>query len=155
MRRFLPALFVCASGLGLLPGAAAAARNGGAVTGMVTDSRIGTALPGAQVRLVGTGLTAITGSRGFYRIANVAPGDYEVEASYLGFDTATTKVTVVSGEAATADLQLPLSGFEDQVTVTAPLLQGQAKALNQQQNAPNIKNVVSGDQIGDCVRRTG
>jgi TonB-dependent receptor len=100
------------------------------------------------VRLVGTPFTAVTGTRGFYRIADVPPGEYEVEASYLGFDTTTTPVTVVAGEIATADLALPLSGFEDQVTVVAPILEGQAKALNQQKNAANIKNVVSGDQIG-------
>jgi TonB-dependent receptor len=129
--------------------AGAEAQNVGSVTGTVTDSRLGTALPGAQVRLVGTRLTAITGSRGFYRIADVPPGEYEVKASYLGFDPASTKVTVVAGETATADLQLPLSGFEDQVTVVAPILEGRAKSLNQQKNAPNIKNVVSGDQIGD------
>ena len=145
--RFLLTLLVC--GLGLLPVAAAEAQTGGTVTGTVTDTRTGTALPGAQVRLGDTELTAITGSRGFYRITDVPAGSYRIEASYLGFDTTNAPVTVTAGEAATADLALALSGFEDQVTVVAPILQGQAKALNQQQNAPNVKNVVSGDQIGD------
>ena len=46
------------------------------------------------------------------------------------------------------DVQLRLAGFREDVTVTAPILEGQARALNQQQNAPNIMNVVSADQIG-------
>jgi TonB-dependent receptor len=151
MQRLLVAVSVCC--LGLLLCSPAEAQTGGTVTGTVRDTRIRTALPGAQVRLVGTGLTAVTGSRGFYRIVDVPSGDYEVEASYLGFDPATAKVTVVAGETVTADLELPLAGFEEEVTVVAPILQGQAKALNQQQNAANVRNVISGDQIGDFPDR--
>ena len=52
--RLLLTLLVC--GLGLLPVAAAEAQTGGTVTGTVTDTRTGTALPGAQVRLGDTEL---------------------------------------------------------------------------------------------------
>jgi TonB-dependent receptor len=132
----------------LVLGVAGVAGAQGTIVGQVTDAQVGNALPGAQVRVVGTRLEAIADRQGLYRIPRVPPGEHTLEAAHLGFDTGTATVTVVAGSAATARFALKLAGFEEEVVVTAPILEGQAKALSQQQNAVNIINVVSADQIG-------
>ncbi len=50
----------------------------------------------------------------------------------------------------TRSLQIDLSSSYARLSsvVVMGLLQGQAKALNQQKNADNIKNVIAADQIG-------
>lgn len=139
---------VALAALACLAASLPAAPADGVVSGLVADSRVGNGLPGAQVRLVGTSFEAVTDRRGFYRIAGVPAGEYTAAATYLGFDDGSATVSLAAGSTATANIRLRLTGFAEEVTVTAPLLQGQAKALSQQQNANNILNVVSADQIG-------
>ena len=120
----------------------------GVVRGTVTDAQAGGALPGAPVRIEGTGLEAITDRKGQFRIAGVPDGEHTLSVSYLGFESAREPVRVSNGTPTTVEVKLRLKGFEETVTVEAPILEGQAKALNQQQNSVRVINVVSADQIG-------
>jgi TonB-dependent receptor len=123
--------------------------SGGTVVGQVLDSLSHNALPGATVTVAGTRLSAITDNSGGYRIFGVPGGKQTIEASYLGYRTETAEVSVVAGQAVSLDFLLSLERrVSETVRVTAePILQGQAKALNEQKNAPNIVNVVSADQL--------
>lgn len=126
----------------------AEAQSTGVVTGRVTDSQVGGVLPGAVVRLDGTPRETATNREGVYRLQGVAPGEYTLSVEYLGFEPFASTVSVSGGETVSVDASLSRSGFEESVVVTAPILEGQAKALNQQRNALNIMNVVAADQIG-------
>jgi TonB-dependent receptor len=121
----------------------------GVVSGVVLDSRASSALPGALVRIEGSSLEAVADSRGRFRIAGVPDGERVVEVSYLGFEPGRLAVRVENGRTPDVEIALRLRGFEETVTVEAPLLEGQARALNQQQNSTRIVNVVSADQIGN------
>src|SRR5262249_37867295 len=70
--------------------------------------------------------------------------------SYLGFDSATKEVTVMTGVTADLDFTLNPAVVHSSVTVTAQseLLVGQARALNDQENSLNLVNLVASDQIG-------
>jgi TonB-dependent receptor len=141
------ALVVSALLVALVPPSSAA--DSAVVSGVVTDAQVGSGLPGAPVRIEGTSLQAVTDSKGRFRITGVPDGEHTLAVTYPGFEPASQTIRVTNGDTPEVEMNLRLRGYEETVTVEAPILQGQAKALNQQQNAPRIINVVSADQIGN------
>ncbi len=127
---------------------AAAQGTTGAVAGTVNDG-VGQPLPGATVTLAGTALTSTTDLEGRFRLAPVPAGERTLRVAYLGFDPETLTVQVEAGTTARIEVRLaPAERFFGTVTVVGqPLLEGQAKALNQRKNAPNIVNVVAREQM--------
>lgn len=117
------------------------------VTGRVTDSLTGNPLPGANVSIDGTALTTETDLTGAFTLVRVPSGAQKLVVSYLGFEPKTVDIEVGTGNNQNLAIQLS-SGIQESVTVNAPLLEGQAKALNQQKEALNIQSIVSADQIG-------
>ena len=122
---------------------------GGLLSGRVLDTKSHAPLPGATVIVQGTRLAATTDDSGRFRLPRVPPGPQTIEASYLGYRTATQMIEVAGATEAPDFLLTLATAVSEAVTVRAePLLEGQAKALNQQKTAPNIVNVVASDQIG-------
>lgn len=121
----------------------------GTIVGRVTDPT-GAVLPGASISVEGTAVSTATDVTGSFRLPRVPAGSRTLVVSYLGFDTGTVEVGVPAGGTVRADVELSLAPVEGEaITVTAePLLEGQARALNQQKTAVNIKNVVSFHQLG-------
>src|SRR5215211_3240323 len=63
------------------------------ITGRVVDASGAAPVQGAQVSLTGTGAGGLTNNTGTYTItAEVAPGEYTVEASFIGRETVTTTI---------------------------------------------------------------
>jgi TonB-dependent receptor len=126
----------------------AQATSTGSVTGVVTDPR-GAFLQGAEVRIEGTPLVTTTDRTGRYRIDGVPAGTQRVRANYLGFGEAATTVNVTPGVTVTASL----SYAEDMVVldqfVVESIVEGQARALNQQRASDTIKNIVAADRLGE------
>ncbi len=77
----------------------------GDVSGTVTDESAAP-VSGATVRVDGTAFAATTSADGSFLIEGVPAGDYRVSASATGLQTGRVPVTIVAGEAATADLEL-------------------------------------------------
>jgi len=127
---------------------AAAQGTTGTVAGTVTDGA-GQPLPGATVTVSGTPLATTTDLAGQFRLAPVAAGERSLRVEYLGFDADTVTVQVEAGRTARVEVRLaPAERFFGTVTVVGqPLLEGQAKALNQRKNAPNVVNVVAREQM--------
>jgi len=63
------------------------AQSTGSIGGKVTDSKDGTPLPGAVVKIVGSQMGATTDDNGEYIILNVDVGAYTLEASYIGYNS--------------------------------------------------------------------
>jgi hypothetical protein len=61
------------------------AQGKGAFEGLITDSKSGEPLAGVNVIVKGTYYGAATGLDGRYRIPNVTPGTYDLEASIIGY----------------------------------------------------------------------
>ncbi|MES2180170.1 MAG: TonB-dependent receptor [Gemmatimonadota bacterium] len=69
----------------------------GRITGTVTDSTTGQAVPSATITVVGTKLGAATSSDGRYSISGVPVGSAQVRVQRLGFAARTQTVTIVGG----------------------------------------------------------
>jgi TonB-dependent SusC/RagA subfamily outer membrane receptor len=65
-----------------------------------------TPLPSAQVVIAGTTIGTVTNGDGRFVIPNVAPGNYELRVSLIGYSRGVQPVTVTAGSAATANFEL-------------------------------------------------
>ncbi|MBV9773625.1 MAG: SusC/RagA family TonB-linked outer membrane protein, partial [Gemmatimonadetes bacterium] len=72
----------------------------------------GNPLVGATVTVVGTSLRGVTSQTGEYRIAGVPVGSYDVSASILGYAPVTQRMSIASGQTATANFTLTASALE-------------------------------------------
>jgi hypothetical protein len=120
----------------------------GAISGTVTDPT-GAILPDATVTLtnIATGdtQTGKTNTNGTYLFPLLKPGDYTVTVEETGFRAAVTKVTVILGQTATANVKLELGSTTQRVEVTAGGVEVQTEDGNissnfdtrQVENVPN------------------
>ncbi|GAB4510759.1 MAG: TonB-dependent receptor [Haliangiales bacterium] len=88
------------------PGVAFAQQTG-TVSGTVTDEATGVGVAGAQVVLRDTPYGAVADDSGQFTIEGVPAGTYTVEASFIGYLTIESEVTVGAGAAAQATIALP------------------------------------------------
>ncbi len=119
----------------------------GRISGRVTDASTGESLPGANVFIEGTTFGVATDRFGGYRIEKIPQGEYTLKARYIGYNEYSTTVTITSGRTLQQDVELNISAVEIDDVVVQGLLQGQVKALNQQLNSQNIKNVLSREEM--------
>ena len=91
-----------------------------AASGTVRDAS-GSAVAGANVEFkqdsIGAVRRTVTGADGQYRVENLEPGSYGVEASRTGFRTVLQRVTLRVGDNTTLDFDLPVGGPDERVEV--------------------------------------
>ena len=127
----------------------AQSRTGGIVTGRVIDGKTGDPLPGANVVIEQTRMGIATGVAGTFRIAGVPAGNHILVFSYLGYRSEHLDITVENGKtSSTGAVALEVISVELEPMIVEGARYGQARALNLQKTANNIKNVVSADQTG-------
>src|SRR5688572_21253342 len=81
-------------------------QNTGTIRGKVTDSK-GVALAGVNVKIDGvTPQTLSTDGEGNYMFTGLRAGDYNVTFTFLGFTTATNKVTLATGQQSLLNVSL-------------------------------------------------
>ncbi len=131
----------------------------GSISGRVKNVATGQYLNNARVAVKGTDLLTFTDESGTYRLADVPSGAVVLEVFYTGLDeqripisvTAQQRVeqnvelTNVARYGATADL-IKLGSY---VVASARETDIEAIAINEQRFAPNIKNVISTETLGD------
>ena len=89
----------------------------GVVEGVVRDAETGEGLAGANVRVVGTALGAATDADGRFRLADVPGGAQSVQATFVGYTSATAEVDVPEGGRAEAELSLSPADVQVEVVV--------------------------------------
>lgn len=117
------------------------------IKGRITDQKSKEPLTGATIAVTGTNNAAATNLSGEYQFY-VNSGTVSLTVRYLGYQDTTISVSLKSNELKV--LNVAMSGRQrnlNNVVITG-YTQGQAKALNQQKNADNIKNIIAADQIG-------
>jgi hypothetical protein len=117
----IAALLLCGPATGF-------AQQNATVTGVVTDESKGV-LPGVTVTAIdldsGRQIVAVTDERGEYRLVQVPPGRYSLQAELSGFGTARiASMELLVGQNANFPLTLKVGTLEETVTVTseAPLV---------------------------------
>jgi TonB-dependent receptor len=120
----------------------------GIVTGSVLDDASGLAVTGAVVRIEALNREVLTDRTGRFSMTAVPAGNHELVTRYIGYSPARTTVMVTNGRTTTTILRLRSAVTDLGTLVVTASRGGQAAALNQQQNAANVTNVVAADQIG-------
>lgn len=100
----------------VIPGMAVAQQ--GTVSGTVVDAESGETLPGASVQIPAENAGTATDAEGEFSF-RVAPGDYELRVSFVGYQDRTRSVSVQSGSTTRIRVQLPIAEARlDEVVVT-------------------------------------
>jgi TonB-dependent receptor len=125
------------------------------IEGRVLDILTDSFLEGAQVRVLETGYEVVTGRGGNFRIANLDPGSYTLQARFIGFPSQ-LQVVDIAADGAVEQIVLGMGDPEvvqlDAFVVSAGLL-GQAKAQSIQRYSDNLRNILSSDGFGEFVDR--
>jgi outer membrane receptor protein involved in Fe transport len=121
------------------------AGNTGKLSGRITDAITGEALTGANIVLQGTKLGASADVNGKYFIVGIPAGNYEVKASFLGFQTKIIKNVEINIDRTTElDIQISKKNIElsNEVVVVAkkPPIALDVSSSKQDINLDNVKN---------------
>lgn len=147
----LPLLRRLTAAFGLLTGLLVAASapleaQSGTVSGKVTDAASGGPVSGAQVTIAGTGLGAMSGDDGSYRIANVPAGTYTVIARRIGYqELRQPNVSVAGGGTVTLNLAMR----ETENILTAVAVTGTRNEPEKVLESPNQIGVISSERIAE------
>jgi iron complex outermembrane receptor protein len=91
----------------------------GIITGVLTTTD-GKPAGGVTVTLKGSNRTTLTDDDGHFSFRRLAPGNYEIEISFIGYESIDQSITVDGSKPARLMLQLKVSEQQlDQVTVTS------------------------------------
>lgn len=154
-------LALLASGVAMAPlsapVAAFAQAQSASLSGVVSGGEDQGPVSGARVRIVETGVAAVTDTQGRYRFGALPVGQYTVEIQYVGFATSSV-VIEIADRPVVADVAMVEAGraaaaaSADSIAVADVVVTGrragQARALSAQRSADNTRNVVSADQAG-------
>ncbi|QDO83088.1 TonB-dependent receptor [Shewanella psychropiezotolerans] len=123
------------------------------VTGTVKDNQ--SALAGATVVVLGTGIRVVTDYNGDFSLNQLAEGEYRLEISYLGYQKY-QQVLKIEGEQRLelGELVLNLdSNTLEVIQVRGAIQRGEMLALNTQKNSNTIINVISASEISKLPDR--
>lgn len=133
-------LLICALGF---------SQNKGTITGVLLDKDSNNqSLPFANVVIKGTKIGANTDIEGKYTIT-IAPGNYTVQFSFLGYETTEVPVTVVANETVTANSALGSGSYKlkDVVIKTNGGREKETALLLEQKNATVIKQSIGAQEM--------
>lgn len=119
----------------------------GIIRGRIIDAKNSEPLTGASVIFKDTYNGTATDLNGNFQLASRS-GTITLTVKYIGYEAKDFQVTVVDNQVVETIVTLNPSEVNLSAVLITGALQGQAKALNQQKTADNIKNVIAADQIG-------
>jgi TonB-dependent receptor len=141
-------ILTCAAACFLLLPQCAHAQSSATVSGTITDRNTGELLPGASILVDGTSIGTSSNADGKYTLSAVPAGAQTLRISYLGYITVEKDIEVEADQNITLSFRLTDNFIELEGITVQGIRQGQARALNQQKTAANIKNIVASDLIG-------
>lgn len=118
------------------------------IRGVVRDKVRQEILPGAEVTLVGPSVyKVVTDANGQFLFVGIPRADYKLKVNYVGYELYATELSASEKMEFRKNIELTSITKELREVVVRGNRFGQAKALNAQKEAVNIKNVVSEEQI--------
>ena len=130
----------------VFPSPARAQSRNSSIQGRVTDSS-GAVLQGASVTVTPGGANAVTDANGEFVVLGLAPGDYTVTVTFVGFLEFSRNVSVAAGQSSRTDSRLDVAGQSESILVTAARPRGEAEQINRERTADNIVQVLSAEVI--------
>jgi iron complex outermembrane receptor protein len=125
------------------------------LTGRVLDPS-GLGIPAVTVTLVATSTgasrTAVTDRAGVYRLADLPPGAYSLEAAYPGFAPYSEQVAVAGTGPQQVDIKLQLQATKESVTVAMPASEVYAPLSSSQHETGDVdraRSANAADLLGD------
>ncbi len=125
------------------------AQSAGSVGGRVLDANNRAPLPGVEIQIVGSEYTAASDRQGGFQLNALPPGEHVLRFTYLGYRAVERPVTVTAGANAALEVQMGSEVVQLEAFKVEGVREGQARALNQQKTAGNIRNIVAADAIGN------
>lgn len=125
------------------------AQNKGTVKGTITDKEANNApLAFANAVIKGTTVGVTTDEKGTYSLS-IAPGNYTIQFSYVGYENVEVAVTVVAGETITVDRTLGSGGYklEDVVIQKVSSREKETALLMEQKKAVEIKQSIGAQEM--------
>ncbi len=158
LRRAVPVLpLACALLGGILPTTSALAQStearqgSGVITGRVSNGGTGQYLPNAVVVVNGTAVEARTATDGYFRLSGLQPGTYTVTAAFSGLNADTKTIVVTEGKDEVIDFELSSEIYMLGEFVVSSEREGGARAVQEQKESVNLKNIVAADSFGNMV----
>jgi TonB-dependent receptor len=141
--RFLSLLFM----FGLLATNLSLGQNSKATLAGSVKDESGAVLQGARITLEPAAQPAASNGQGAFFFNSLAPGNYKVTVSFVGFEPYTKEITLTAGQTTQIDAVLKVASASDEVIVTAERPHGDAEAINRTLAAENILQVLPADVI--------
>jgi TonB-dependent receptor len=116
------------------------------ISGQVMDES-GAVLAGAQVQLDPQGMSLVANQLGEFVITDVAPGDYTLTVSYVGFASFKTDFKLTADQTKHLDIKLMLASVGESVIVTAEGPHSETEAINLTLDASNLVDILPADVI--------
>ncbi len=133
----------------------------GSLFGRVSNAVTGSYLNNASVSVRGSTQMVLTDEYGVYRLVDLPAGGVVLDVYYTGLDRKSTLATVSANSATEFNISLTSVaryGSQEQVVqlnafevAASREMDSETLAVNEQRFAPNIKNVIATDSIGDPI----
>ncbi len=139
--------------LALLSPLAQAQRNeSGIIEGQVINQATGVPLAGAHiVSTADPRISTLTSADGRFRFTQVPTGVQTFVVDYTGLDSTRAETVVTAGQRSLLNVQLGSEVYKMDKFSVSEVREGQARAINQQRMAENIRNVVATDAFGNVA----
>jgi len=121
------------------------------VSGRVVNQATGQYLEGAQVQVAGSDRAVLTSRTGYFELGGLPAGPQQLAISYTGLDPQTVTATVAGTRTDIGEIALTAGVYRLDAFVVPGEREGNALAITQQRNAPNVKNVMSSDAFGNVA----
>jgi iron complex outermembrane receptor protein len=133
---------------------AQAAGGTGAIRGRVLNQATGQYLRSAIITVAGTDLSTVSESGGDYTLTGVPAGQARVKVTFTGLDPVETTVPVTAGQTIVQDFTMLSKADSGEVLRLGEVRvvterEGNAKAIQEQLAALEMKTVVSSDAFGE------
>jgi len=124
------------------------------VNGTIFDKNSGQTLPGASIQIENSTIGTVSDEEGKFELSNIRSDKAVLVISYLGYVKNQVEVDFSRQRKVTLDIRLEADAtMLEQVQITENA-EGQVRAMIQQNQAANIKNIVSGEQLEECPDMT-